>query len=221
MAEHRKFAFDTVFEGAGEVAASPGAYKRLYTAAEVEQIRAQARAEGEAAALQRAEAQTAQALPQLAEAARFALPSLVQAAHEHRVGSAELALAAARKIADAACDRFPEAPVQAALAALAREVEAAPRLVLQAAPDLLDALQAALEETAQAIGFSGQIVARADPALPRAAFLLDWGDGRAAFDPQAAAARVGAALEAALAAEGLHAEALPIPITPTSETDHG
>src|SRR5438034_1360197 len=128
MAEHRKFAFDTVFEGAGEVAASPGAYKRLYTAAEVEQIRAQARAEGEAAALQRAEAQTAQALPQLAEAARFALPSLVQAAHEHRVGSAELALAAAR---------------------------------------------------------------------------------------------VGAALEAALAAEGLHAEALPIPITPTSETDHG
>src|SRR5947207_1892108 len=129
MAEHRKFAFDTVFEGAGEVAVSPGAYKRLYTAAEVEQVRAQARAEGEAAALQRAEAQTAQALSQLAEAARF--------------------------------------------------------------------------------------------ALPRAAFLLDWGDGRAAFDPEAAAARVGAALEAALAAEGLHAEALPIPVTPTSETDHG
>ncbi len=217
MAEPRKFTFDTEFDG-GAVVSAPNAYKRLYAAEDVERLRAQAYAEGEAAALQRAEAQTAQALAQLAEAARFALPTLVQAAHEHRVGSAELALAAARKIADAACDRFPEAPVQAALAALAREVEAQPRLVLQCAPDMAERLQAALEETAQAIGFVGQIVARADPALPRAAFLLDWGDGRAAFDPEAAAARVAAALEAALAAEGLHGEALN---TARIENDHG
>lgn len=217
-APHRKFAFETEFDGPGATMPTLSPYKRLYTAEEVERAKAQAWAEGEAAALGRAEAQTAQALSQLAEAARFALPTLVQAAHEHRVGSAELALAAARKIADAACDRFPEAPVQAALAALAREVEATPRLLLHAAPDLLEQLQAALEETAQAIGFSGQILARSDPDMPRAAFVLDWGDGRAAFDPQAAAARVGAALEAALAAEGLHAEPL---MTAKLETDHG
>jgi flagellar assembly protein FliH len=217
-APHRKFGFDTVFDGAGVVGLAANPYKRVYTADEVEHVKAQARAEGEAAALARAEAQTAQALSQMAEAARFALPTLVQAAHEHRVGSAELALAAARKIADAACDRFPEAPVQAALAALAREIEATPRLVLHAAPELVERLQAALEETAQAIGFAGQIIARADPDTPRGAFVLDWGDGRAAFNPEAAAARVGAALEAALAAEGLHGEAL---ITANPETDHG
>ena len=62
-----------------------------------------------------------------------ALPTLAVAAHEHRAGSAELALACARQIADAACERFPEAPLQAALAALAREVEATPRLILRAA----------------------------------------------------------------------------------------
>jgi flagellar assembly protein FliH len=44
--------------------------------------------------------------------------------------------------------------------------------------------------------------------VPPAAFLLDWGDGRAAFNPDDAAARVTQALEAAIAAEGLHAEPL-------------
>ena len=57
--------------------------------------------------------------------------------------------------------------------------------------------------------------------LPLAAFTLDWGEGRAAFDPEAAAARVAAALDEALAAEGLHAE----PLLPTPdhnfEADHG
>ena len=74
---------------------------------------------------------------------------------------------------------------------------------------------------AQACGFAGAIVATADPGLPLAAFTLDWGEGRAAFDPEAAAARVAAALDEALAAEGLHAE--PLLPTPdhTFEADHG
>jgi len=215
---HRKFDFGADFSGGDIAAPAPNAYKRLYTAEEVERLQVQARAEGEAAALARAESQTAQALSQMAEAARAAIPTLVEVAHEHRVGSTGLALAAARKIADAACDRFPEAPLQAAMAALAREVEATPRLVLHAAPELIERLQAALEETAQAVGYPGQIVARAEPDLPRAAFILDWGDGRAAFDPDSAAARVGAALEAALAAEGLHGEPLK---TSNPESDHG
>ena len=206
---HRRFTFETEFDGAKPLPVS--AYKRLYTAAEAEALAAAARAEGEAAALQRVEAQTARALAELAEAAKAALPTLAVAAYEHRAGSAELALACARQIADAACERFPEAPLQAALAALAREVEATPKLTLRAPPALLERLQSALAETAEAIGYGGQIIARADPGLARAAFVLDWGDGSAAFDPAGAAARVAEALEGALAAEGLHAEALALP----------
>ena len=119
-----------------------------------------------------------------------------------------LALACGRAIADAALDQFPQAPAQAALVALAREVEASPKLTVRVAAHLVERTQAALEQTAQAIGFPGQILARADAHLPAAAFLLDWGDGRAAFDPIDAAARVSQALEAAIAAEGLHAEPL-------------
>lgn len=204
----RKFTFDTVFDVAGNITAQPPPFKRVFTADEVELIRNQARAEGLAAGQATAHAQTAQALMQIAEAARMALPALAEAAHEHRVGSAGLALAAARKIADAACDRFPDAPIQEALAALAREIEAAPKLVVFAPAERLEDVQAALNETAGNIGYSGQIIARPDHNMPRAAFVLDWGDGRAAFDPNAAAARVAEALEAALAAEGLHGEAL-------------
>ncbi|HEY3798037.1 MAG TPA: flagellar assembly protein FliH, partial [Caulobacteraceae bacterium] len=188
--------------------------RRSYTAAEAEALAAQARAEGEAAAMRSIEAETARTLAQLADAAKAALPALAVAAHEHRAGAAELALACARQIADAACERFPEAPLQAALAALAREIEATPRLTLKAPPALLERLQAALAETAEAIGYPGQILARADPGLPPAAFSLDWGDGAAAFDPAEAANRVAEALHGALAAEGLHAEALAIPDNP-------
>jgi flagellar assembly protein FliH len=85
-------------------------------------------------------------------------------AHEHREGSALLALACGRAIADAALDQFPEAPAQAALVALAREVEASPKLTVRVAAHLVERTQAALEQTAQAIGFPGQIVARADAA---------------------------------------------------------
>jgi flagellar assembly protein FliH len=211
----QKFAFDTVFDDGGAVAFAPIRAKRSYTPEEVEQIRRDAFAEGERSAVAMAQAHAAAALSQIAGDCQGALGALTRVAHDHRVHSAELALAAARKIADAALDRFPQGPVAAAMIELAREIEAQPRLMARVAPDLVEAVQAELDAAAQAIGFSGQIIARAEPGMPAAAFQLDWGEGRAAFDPEAAAARVAEALDAALAAEGLHAE----PLLPHEEAD--
>jgi len=214
----RKYAFDNVFDGASNARATP--YKRLYTREEAERLAEAARAEGEATAIKRVEAETARALAAIAEAARAALPTLAAAAHQHRAGAAELALACGRQIADAACAKFPEAPLQAALAALAREVEATPKLTVRVAPAMRERLQAALTETADAIGYPGQIIARDDPDLPPAAFVLEWGDGSAAFDPVAGARRIAEALEGAIAAEGLHAEALVLDPTLSPEARH-
>lgn len=200
----RPFSFDTVFEG--DVAAEPRRVKRSFTPDEVEAIRAEAYAEGQASSVARAEAAAATALGEVAQAAQAALSTLAEIAHGHRSGSAQLALAAARKIADAALERFPEAPAQAALDAMAREIEATPKLIVFASPDDPAKLEAALNEAASRAGLTGQIVLKAEPGRARAAFVFDWGEGRAAFDPEAAAQRVAAALEAALAAEGLHAE---------------
>jgi flagellar assembly protein FliH len=205
---HQKFGFDTVFDGEGEVAYAAPRPKRLYTAEEVEALRQQAYADGERQALASMQALQAQALAGVADAAVQALGKLAEVAHEHRVGSAELALACAGAIADAALKQFPQAPLQAALESLAREVEAQPRLVVSAAPDLAEGLAEVLAQTAAAIGFTGQIVVRPTPGLTPAAFTLDFGDGAAAFDPAQAAERVAAVLTAALASEGLHAEPL-------------
>lgn len=213
----RPFAFDTVFDDAGSIAYQPPVRRKHFTAEEVEQARAAGYAEGEQSAVARAEAIAADALADIARAARLGLAAVQGVAHEHRVGSAELALVAARRIADAALARFPEAPVAAALEALAREIEAQPRLMVRVTPELQERVQVTLDHAAEAIGFPGQILTRAEPGMPPAAFIMDWGDGKAAFDPQAAAARVAEALDAALAAEGLHAEPL---IAPSEIDDH-
>ncbi len=117
--------------------------KRLFPLEEVEQIRETARAEGERSALASVAAQQANALSQIAAACNQALPRLAEVAHEHRQGSAALAIACARAIADAALTKFPEAPVQAALETLAREIDAQPRLVVSAEPALAEALKGA------------------------------------------------------------------------------
>lgn len=204
----RKFDFDTVFDDAGAVAQASDRPKRIYPLEEVEVIRAQAYAEGERAAMSQVAAEQARALSHIAQACEAALPRLAEVAHAHRVGSAELALACGQAIADAALDAFPRAPLKAALDALAREIESAPRLLVSVSPPLAEGLEPLLAEAAQAIGFAGQIRVRPDPAMAPAAFALDFGDGAARFDPAAAAQRVAQALEAALASEGLHAEPL-------------
>jgi len=205
---HEKFAFDTVFEASGQVIAASPRPKRSYAADEVEAIRKAAEASGEARAMASIANRQAEALAAIARSAQQALPGLAAVAHEHRVGSADLALACARAIAAAALEKFPQAPVRAALEALAREIEAAPRLVIVADADLVPGLQAVLEETAQAVGYPGAIQVRAGAGLGPHAFTLDFGDGSASFDPAAAAENVSQTLHAALAAEGLHAEPL-------------
>ncbi len=211
---HEKFGFDTVFDGGGRVASSVPRPKRLFPVEEVEAIRAAAYAEGERTALASVAAQQANALSQIAGACAQALPKLAEVAHEHRESSAALSLACARAIAAAALDRFPEGPVHAALESLAREIEAQPRLVVSAHPELAEALQATLEDAIRRLGFEGGVVIKPDGGLGPHAFTLDFGDGQASFDPAAAAERVTQALHAALAAEGLHAE----PLIPGSES---
>ena len=142
--------------------------------------------------------------PEEVEAARAEAYAEGQASSIARAeGEAAQAL---RKIADAALDRFPQEPALAALEALSREIEAAPRLLVFASPADAPRLERALGEAAARAGFAGHIVLRPEPGRARAAFVFDWGEGRAAFDPDAAAERVATALEAAIAAEGLHAE---------------
>jgi flagellar assembly protein FliH len=205
----RPYGFDTEFDDAGGV--TPGATfkptKRAYLPAEVEALVAQARLEGRETALAEVESLQAMAIVTVGQAVAAAAPSLAAAAQAHREQSAELALAAARVLAAGALERFPAGPLQAALETLGSEIDATPRLVIRAR-GLDETVQARIQAVCVDAGFSGLVAFRDEPGMAAAAFQLEWADGRADFDPAEAAARMGEALTAALAAEAGHAETI-------------
>jgi len=204
------FAFDTEFDAAGVVVSTAAAFrpiKRAYGPAEVDALVAQARLDARNQALAEVDSIQAMALSAIGQALATAAPALAQVAQAHRQQSAELAMTAARVVAASALDRFPEAPLQAALEALGQEIDASPRLVIRTG-DLTEATHARIQQLCADAGFSGIVAFRTDPTMAPAAFQLEWTDGRAAFDPEEAFARMREALNSALAAEAGHAEIL-------------
>ncbi|MGV8929927.1 MAG: flagellar assembly protein FlbE [Brevundimonas sp.] len=204
------FAFDTEFDADGVVVNAAAAFrpiKRAYGPAEVDALVARARLEARNEALAEIDSLQAMALSAIGEALASAAPALSQVARTHRQQSAELALTAARVVAASALDRYPAAALQAALEALGQEIDASPRLVIRTG-DLDEATHARIEQLCTDAGFSGIVAFRTDPGMALAAFQLEWADGRAAFDPDEAFARMREALNSALAAEAGHAESL-------------
>jgi flagellar assembly protein FliH len=204
------FAFDTEFDAAGVVVNAAAAFrpmKRAYGPAEVEAMVAQARLDARNAALAEVESIQTMALSAIGQALATAAPALAQVAQLHRQQASELAMTAARVVAASALDRHPEAPLQAALEALGQEIDASPRLVIRTG-DLTEATHARIQQLCADAGFSGIVAFRTEPAMAPAAFQLEWADGRAAFDPDEAFARMSEALNSALAAEAGHAENL-------------
>ncbi|HYC74465.1 flagellar assembly protein FlbE [Brevundimonas sp.] len=203
------FSFDTEFDASG-VVVQPSAFRpirRAYAPTEVEALVAQARLEARNEALAETGSLQAMALSAIGQALTAAVPALAHVARAHREQSAELALAAARVVASAALDRFPAGPLQAALEALGQEIDSSPRLVIRTG-QLDDANRARVEQLCADAGFSGVVAFRDEPGLPPASFQLEWADGRAEFDADAAFARMNEALASALAAEAGHAETL-------------
>lgn len=204
------FAFDTEFDAAGVIVSAAAAFrpiKRAYGPAEVDALVARARLDARDEALAEIESIQAMALSAIGQALAAAAPALVHLAQQHRQQAAELALTAARVVSASALDRYPEAPLQAALEALGQEIDASPRLVIRTG-DLTEATHARIQQLCADAGFSGIVAFRTEPAMAPAAFQLEWADGRAAFDPDEAFARMGEALNSALATEAGHAENL-------------
>ena len=210
--DHKPFVFDTEFDASGAVVSSrpTQTVKRVYLAAEVEALVAEARAEARAQAMAELDGVQAMALAEIGQAVGRALPGLARVAHEHRAASADLALAAARIIAGSALEKTPQGPLHEALEALGHEIDATPRLVVRTA-GLSDEARGRIEAVCADAGFTGQVSFRDEPGMESAAFALEWADGRAEYSPDDSARRVGEALAAALAAEGGHAETLNTP----------
>ena len=202
--QHEKFDFGTVFGDGGRVVAqSAPREKKFYTPDEVEAIRARAYGDGEASATARAQMAQAAALQGLADAAHQGLGHVAETVQSYRSVTVQLALVCAQKIAAQALERFPEAPVVAALEALNQEIDTATRLVLYASSPS-EELKAAAMEASTYSGFAGQIQFRDKPSLPKGAFEIVWNDGRAEFNPQQVYDALDKALSEALEADAFH-----------------
>jgi flagellar assembly protein FliH len=197
MSALRAYAFDTVFDANGDVLRE-GARARLYSCEDVEQERANAFAAGREDEANRAARETAAALSAIAAAARDLADRTGADRRATMHDAARLALAAARKAAGAALERFGETRVSAALEDAFEAFVSAPRVVLRVAPQLADA-RARLESIARDHGFDGAVIVRADPAVRIGDVVLDWGDGAIAHDSAEALAQIEALVMAALA----------------------
>ena len=156
----RPYVFDTEFDADGAVV-RPSTFrptKRAYAPAEVEVMVAQARLEARETALAEVESIQAMAVAAIGQALSAAAPALAQIVQDHRRQSAELALATARVLAQAAFDRFPQGPLQTALEALGQEIDASPRLVVHVG-GLTDETRARIERLCADAGFSGLVAA--------------------------------------------------------------
>lgn len=201
---HKRFEFGTVFGAGGNVVSSPAPPpKKFYTPDEVEEIRKAAQTAGENSALARAQMAQATALQALADAAQQGLDGLTNAIHAHKEAAVRLALVCAQKIAAEALERFPEAPLTAALDALGQEIEPATRLVLFAS-NPSDELKTLAEEAAMMAGYTGTVQFRENTNLPRGGFEVVWSDGRAEYNPQQVFEVLEHALNEALEAEAYH-----------------
>jgi flagellar assembly protein FliH len=193
MSTAAKYTFDVEFQ-AGQDLPSGAArlrQKRTLTQEELESLCALARTEGFSAGQVRALEAIAAGTQDVTRAIADALAQTSRNLDAIRAEAAQIALAAARKLARAALAAMPAAEVEAVLCEAMHQAIGEPRIVLRAAPDVAEAISSRLAELAHENGFDGRIQVSGDAALIRADCRIEWRGG--------GAERAEAAIEAAVA----------------------
>jgi flagellar assembly protein FliH len=175
-----KYTFDTVFaDGRDPAADARTRRKRSFTETEVEQLCAQARAEGFGAGEVRAQEAIAVATKEAGQAVKAALLLIERERKRLLEQSSQIAFAVATKLAEAALSEFPQAEVEAAFRAALHQAIGEPRIVLRASPQVAERLATRAGEIAHEEGFEGRVQIAADPALVHADCRIEWRGGGA------------------------------------------
>lgn len=197
MANFRKYAFETEFTPDGEIMRE--APKRI-TPEEVQAADSEGYERGKQDATAQAERRTAAALEAIADATSAVLTRLDAESHAMRVEAAQVALAAAQRIAGAALDAFGIERAAHAVEAAMDSLRHQPRLVVKLPPDLAEQLKPRITDMCETHAYASAVLVRADPALKNSEIVIDWSDGVIAMDPADAARRIEELIDAALAA---------------------
>jgi flagellar assembly protein FliH len=172
-----KFDFDRVFSADGEVLRDGQRVKQILTVAEVEEVRQQAYADGEHSETAKAAAVQADAVRAVASQMQLILSRLETESETLRSQSAQLALAAASKLAGAAIAGNASEAIAGFCASVMKDLRGEPRFNVHCAEAIAGPVAEILEKTATDAGFDGAIIVRANPEITGADCRLEWGAG--------------------------------------------
>lgn len=205
MTQARKYAFDTEFAPDGAILRDAA---RRITPEEVEAARQEGYERGKNDAMAQAERRTAAALEAIANAASAVLTRLDAESHALRAEAANLALVAARKIADAALDAFGVERAAHAVEAAMDALRHQPRLVVRLPPAEAEQLKPRIAEMCETHAYVSAVLVRAEPNLHAGEVVLDWSDGVISLNPDDTMKHIAELIESALAAQS-NPEAVP------------
>jgi flagellar assembly protein FliH len=181
MSEHAqnisKFTFDTEFRTGGGTVMSDAARARLrksLTQEEINAMCAEARDAGLKDGSVRAAEAVAAATAALDETLHLALENSAREIEHLRAEAAEIALAAAGKMARSALDRYPTEAVEETLREAIRQAINEPRLSLRASPQVIEAIKEKLDAIAGEHGFEGRIHTVADANIAASDCRIEW-----------------------------------------------
>lgn len=197
MTTIRKFAFETEFSPDGAVLREA---PKKFTAEEVAAECAKAYERGAQDSVARSEREAAAALQMLADAASALLSHLDAESRAMRTEAARIALAAARKIADAALESYGVERAASAVEAAMDMLRHQPRLVVKLSPDAAAELGPRIQAMSDAHAYAGAVLVRPQPGLGAGEVAIDWSDGVITLNNQDGARRIDELIEAALAA---------------------
>ncbi len=197
MSNIRKYAFDMEFAADGEIVRQ--APKRI-TPEEVQAANAEGYERGKNDATAQAERRTAAALEAIADATSAVLTRLNAESQAMRVEAAQIAMAAAQKIAGAALDSFGVERAAQAIEAAMDSLRHQPRLVVKLPPDMAEELKPRISAMCETHAYASAVMVRAEPELKTGEVVIDWSDGVIAMDPAEATKRIQSLIDAALAA---------------------
>ena len=173
MRGHTKDEFEPMF---APRAGTPSARKKPLDADDISAARAEGFAAGEAQAHATIEQASGEALRAIANMMQMMLGRLSDEAHSLRTDARDVALAAAKAVANTALDAFGEDAILDIVTTAVAQLRDAPRLVVRVAPELVVTIEERLIGCAREAGFSGEIAVRGDPDARVGDCTLDWGD---------------------------------------------
>lgn len=196
----RKFTFDTVFDEDGGVVRAP-VRKYTYKADEVETVRQEAFAQGQASDVAEAERRAAAALEAIAAGVQTVRETLAAERARLTQEAVAFAMAGAEAAAGAALKRFPDEAVAGLFDACLEMLRDAPQVTIRVAPDCADAVAKRIAEAAAAAGFEAGVEVTADADITTGDAELVWTEGAITTNAQETFERVRALAERWLAAD--------------------